>query len=219
MRILDSKDPRDVETCLDAPASVDSLSDESRGHFDRLTRLLDRASISFTADPKLVRGFDYYTGSLWEFTATGLGAQSAVGGGGRYDNLVEQLGGRPTPGVGFGVGLERLLLALSEQGVTLPIQSKPLIWIAHHGEAARDEATILSSQLRAADFRVDMDCSIRSMKAQLKLADRETTGICLILGEAELQNDSVILKDFKSQSQQTIRRTQIVSALRRHITD
>src|SRR3954469_14286735 len=119
LRILDSKDPRDVEAVQGAPPAIEYLSEKSRKHFDRVAELLRAGDVPFTTDGSLVRGFDYYTDTLWEVTAGGLGAQNAVGGGGRYDNLVEQLGGRATPGVGFGSGIERLLLALDAQGVQL----------------------------------------------------------------------------------------------------
>ena len=138
LRILDSKDPRDQEAIVGAPPASESLSEKSRLHFQRVETLLKQAGAPFVMDGSLVRGFDYYTDTLWEVTAAGLGAQSAVGGGGRYDNLVEQIGGKPTPGVGFGSGLERLLLALHEQGVELLQQSKPLIWLAAHGDAAKN---------------------------------------------------------------------------------
>src|SRR5581483_10209005 len=113
--------------------------------------------------------------TLWEVTASGLGAQNAVGGGGRYDNLVENLGGRPTPGVGFGCGLERLLLALDAQGVKLPDARKPLVWLVALGESARDANWKLLAELRAAGIAADMDASGRSAKAQFKIADREAS--------------------------------------------
>src|SRR5438876_3442110 len=129
LRILDSKDPRDAEAVKGAPPAVEYLSDASKAHFQRVASLLQQAGIPFSIDGSLVRGFDYYTGTLWEVTAGGLGAQNAIGGGGRYDNLVEALGGRPTPGVGFGSGLERLLIALESQAVNIETRSKPLVWL------------------------------------------------------------------------------------------
>src|SRR3954470_5843182 len=138
LRILDSKDPRDQAACQDAPPAAHSLSDKSRAHFERVQKLLSAASVPFRVNPNLVRGFDYYTETLWEVTAGGLGAQNAIGGGGRYDNLVEQLGGRPTPGVGFGSGIERLLLALEGQGVQLPPPARKLVWLVSHRDAARE---------------------------------------------------------------------------------
>src|SRR5688572_3923042 len=137
LRILDSKDPRDQEAIQGAPPAGESLSDKSRGHFNRVQELLTASDVPFQVNPNLVRGFDYYTETLWEVTASGLGAQNAIGGGGRFDNLAESLVGRSTPGVGFGSGLERLLIALESQGVQLPENRKPLVWLVYHGEAAR----------------------------------------------------------------------------------
>src|SRR5258706_4465447 len=138
LRILDSKDPRDQQAAQGAPPAADSHSDKSRKHFDRVQELLAKSAVPFNVNSNLVRGFDYYTETLWEVVAGGLGAQNAIGGGGRYDNLVEMLGGRPTPGVGFGSGLERLLLALDAQAVSLPTSRKPLVWLVSLGDAAKD---------------------------------------------------------------------------------
>jgi histidyl-tRNA synthetase len=209
LRILDSKDPRDICACDGAPSALDSLLPESRTHFDRVCALLAEAGVKFDIDTKLVRGFDYYTGTLWEVTAEGLGAQSAVGGGGRYDNLVEQLGGRPTPAVGFGSGLERLLLALDAQHVKIPTDAAPLVWIAYHGEPARREAFRLGQSLRAAGHRVDLDLTGKSFKNQLALANKSGASLCIILGDTELQTDTVQLKNFATQSQATIPRSDL----------
>ncbi|CAA9379291.1 MAG: Histidyl-tRNA synthetase, partial [uncultured Phycisphaerae bacterium] len=213
LRILDSKDPRDQEACKGAPAAAESLSDKSRGHFERVQKLLTAAGVPFRVNPSLVRGFDYYTETLWEVTAGGLGAQNAIGGGGRYDNLVEQLGGRPTPGVGFGSGLERLLLALDGQGVELPRPGKKLVWLASHGDAARDHNWALLAELRAAGVPADMDATGRSIKAQFKLADREQAAYCVVVGDSELAAGTVVLKDFATKEQTTVPRGEIVRTL------
>ncbi|HEX3357514.1 MAG TPA: histidine--tRNA ligase [Tepidisphaeraceae bacterium] len=206
LRILDSKDPRDIEASKGAPPAVDYLSDKSKSHFQRVASLLQQAGVPFTTDGALVRGFDYYTDTLWEVTAGGLGAQNAIGGGGRYDNLVETLGGRPTPGVGFGAGLERLLIALESQGVTIESKSKPLVWLISHGEPARDANLKLLQQLRQAGIAADMDPTGRSVKSQFKLADREHAAFCLITGETELAGNTVVLKNMKTQEQTTLSR-------------
>ena len=213
LRILDSKDPRDHEACQGAPPAGESLSDKSRVHFERVRVLLTDAKVPFRVSPSLVRGFDYYTETLWEVTAGGLGAQNAIGGGGRYDNLVEQLGGRPTPGVGFGSGLERLLLALEGQGVALPRRDAKLVWLISHGDAARAENWKLMLDLRAAGIRCDMDTSGRSMKAQFKLADREQAAFCIVIGENELANRQVVLKELKTTEQTILSRDEIVERL------
>ena len=145
-----------------------------------------------------MRGFDYYTGVVWEVTAGGLGAQNAVGGGGRYDKLVETLGGRVTPGVGFGCGIERLLIALEAQGVALPILSRPLVWLVSQNDVARDFNWTLMRDLRAAGIAADMDPSGRSVKSQFKLADREHAAWCVIVGDTELASNSVTLKNLQT---------------------
>jgi histidyl-tRNA synthetase len=213
LRILDSKDPRDVEAVKGAPPAVESLSEASKSHFQRVASLLQQAGISFVIDGALVRGFDYYTGTLWEVTAGGLGAQNAVGGGGRLDNLVETLGGRPTPCVGFGSGLERLLIALESQGVTIETRAEPLIWLVSQNEPARDANLKLIQELRHAGLAADMDPTGRSMKSQFKLADREHAAFCLITGESELTSGTVMLKDMKTQEQTSVARDAVVQTL------
>ena len=214
LRILDSKDPRDQEAARGVPPAVESLSDKSRAHFARVQELLALSGVPFRANPNLVRGFDYYTETLWEVTAGGLGAQNALGGGGRYDNLVEQLGGRPTPGVGFGSGIERLLLALENQGLQLPREGPKLIWLVSHGDAARQANWKLMLELRRAGIECDMDPSGRSVKAQFKLADREKAAFCLIVGETELGNNTVVLKNLNTSEQTSIPRNEILAKLK-----
>lgn len=214
LRILDSKDPRDKEACQGAPPAQESLSDKSRAHFERVQKLLGGFQIPFKVNPNLVRGFDYYTETLWEVTAGGLGAQNAIGGGGRYDNLVENLGGRPTPGVGFGSGLERLLIALEAQGVQLANSARPLIWLSYYGEAARARCWELLRQLREAGFACDMDLSGRSPKAQFKIADREKAQLCLIIGDNELAAGTVVVKDFRDGQQTPVAQAELVAKLR-----
>jgi histidyl-tRNA synthetase len=213
LRILDSKDPRDVEACKGAPPAGESLSENSRKHFDRVRDLLAVSGIAFREDSTLVRGFDYYTETLWEVTAGGLGSQNAIGGGGRYDNLVEQLGGRPTPGVGFGSGLERLLIALESQGVTLPDARKPLVWIVVQSESAKPIAWQLLAELRAADVAVDMELSGRSVKAQFKLAEREAATWSITIGDTEIANQTVELKNMNTREQVTVPRSELIARL------
>ena len=213
LRILDSKDPRDVETSRGAPPPSESLSDKSRSHFDQVQKLL-AGMADFIVNPNLVRGFDYYTETLWEVTASGLGSQNALGGGGRYDNLVENLGGRPTPGVGFGSGLERLLIALEAQGAQISKGAKPLFYLIYHGDAAREAQWKLLRELRENNIAADMDLSNRSVKAQFKLADRETARHCLIVGDSELANQSITVKDLKTGQQSSTPRAELIHRLR-----
>jgi histidyl-tRNA synthetase len=215
LRILDSKDPRDVEAVKGAPPAAEYLSEVSAKHFERARKLLENGNVPFSVDGNLVRGFDYYTGVVWEVTAGGLGAQNAIGGGGRYDNLVETLGGKPTPGVGFGSGLERLLIALEAQQVALATNAKPLVWLVAHGDAARDANWQLMQTLRAAGIRADMDASGRSVRSQFKLADREKAEWCIVVGDSELASNSVMLKNLQTGEQTPLSRDQIVSQLQR----
>lgn len=215
LRILDSKDPRDQAAAQGAPPPAESLSDKSRAHFDRVQTLLTEAKAPYRVNANLVRGFDYYTDTLWEVTAGGLGAQNALGGGGRYDNLVEQLGGRPTPGVGFGSGLERLLIALEAQGVQLASDQPRLIWLVAHGERARAHNWNLLRELRAAGVACDMDVSGRSVKAQFKVADRERAAYCVVVGDDELAAETVVLKNLESGEQTTVPRGALAAQLPR----
>ena len=217
LRILDSKDPRDQAAVVGAPPAVDSLSDKSRAHFDRVQQLLTDAAVPYRPNANLVRGFDYYTDTLWEVTAGGLGAQNAIGGGGRYDTLVEQLGGRPTPGVGFGSGLERLLLALESQGVALPDGRRPLVWVARQGDAAKPIAWKLLADLRAAGIPADMDAT-RGMKGQFKLADTAKAAHCLVVGDAEVADGSVVLRDMRTRTEQRVPRGEVVAKVAADLT-
>ena len=215
LRILDSKDPRDNAASLGAPPAADTLSEKSRHHFHRVRELLTRAGVPFAVNPNLVRGFDYYTETLWEVVAGGLGAQNAIGGGGRYDNLVEKLGGRPTPGVGFGSGLERLLMALDAQGVVLPNARKPLVWLVSLGDAAKDANWQLLRELRSSGIAADLDPTGRSAKSQFKLADREKATWVVTVGDSELAAGIVELKEMKTFVQTKVSREEIVSHLLR----
>jgi len=215
LRILDSKDTNDQAAVRGAPPAAESLSDNSHRHFERVQHLLGAAGVTFRVNPNLVRGFDYYTETLWEVTAGGLGAQNAIGGGGRYDNLVEQLGGRPTPGVGFGSGIERLLLALESQKVDLPRPPENLVWLVSHGPAAKAANWQLMLQLRRAGFTCDMDPGDRSVKSQFKVADREKAAFCLTTGETELAANTVVVKELATGQQETIPRDQVIDRLRR----
>lgn len=216
LRILDSKAPRDIEARQGAPSAVEALSEASTAHFARVQSLLSGAGVPFVVDPALVRGLDYYTNTVWEVVAGGLGAQNSVGGGGRYDNLVETLGGRPTPGVGFGSGLERLLIALEAQGVAIPSPRRPLVWLASQNDAAKDANLALASELRAGGIPCDLDLTGRGMKSQFKLADREGASWCIIVGDTELSSNTVMLKNLATGQQQAVARAEVITHLKSH---
>lgn len=214
LRILDSKDPRDIEAVMGAPPAIEFLSEKSRQHFERVASLLQQAGVPHAVDGSLVRGFDYYTDTLWEVTAGGLGAQNALGGGGRYDNLVENLGGKPTPGVGFGSGIERLLIALDAQGVQIPKPERKLVWLVSLGNAALQQNLSLMGQLRDKGVSVDMDIAGRSAKAQFKLADREGATFFVVVGDDEIATGRVKVKNMQSGEETSVERGKLVETLK-----
>jgi histidyl-tRNA synthetase len=201
MRVLDTKRPDSLDVVRDAPTVLDHLDDASRLHFDRVQDGLGALGIPFAIETRLVRGLDYYTHTTFEFQASALdAAQNTVAGGGRYDGLVEELGGPPTPGVGFGMGVERLLLACdAESTFSLP-HAHPDVWVidVHDGTSARD----LTNALRAAGVAADRAFDNRSMRAQMKAADRSGARWALIVGDKEVADGTVALRDLRSGDEQ-----------------
>ncbi len=213
MRILDCK----VEGCkklsIGAPEITDCLCDDCREHFVKVQELLTRAGVSFKLDPRLVRGLDYYTKTAFEVQYAPLGAQSAVAGGGRYDGLIEEIGGKPTPAVGFAVGLERVLLALEKQAL-LPEQADAMdAFVVGLGEAAQPAAFRLLADLRAAGLSAGMDFAGRSMKAQMKQANKANAHFALILGEDEVKESAVMLKNMQTSEQHKIAIDEVIKKL------
>ena len=195
MRILDCKSPVCSEIAKDAPVMLDFLCEECSNHFGSLQARLKGMGIDFVVNPKIVRGLDYYTKTVFEFVSNDLGAQSTVCGGGRYDGLIEQLGGPKTPGLGFGMGLERLLLVLEAQGIEVPEERACELYIANIGEAAGLKAGELTNALRREGFFVECDSMGRSLKAQMKYADKIGARMSMVLGDDELANGKARLKN------------------------
>ena len=203
MRILDSKNPDMAALIASAPAITDHLDEESDGHFAGLRAMLDANGIQYTIDPRLVRGLDYYTRTVFEWETDRLGAQAAVCSGGRYDGLVEQLGGRPTPGVGWALGVERLVELMREAG--RPVEAgRPHLYIAMVGAAATAAGLKLAEQLRDAHpaLRVWTHCGGGSFKSQLKAADRSGAAAAVIIGEAEVAAGRAALKPLRTDEEQ-----------------
>jgi histidyl-tRNA synthetase len=198
LRILDCKVPEDKALAAAAPKTLDHLGDESRAHFDAVRAGLDRLGVPFEVDPGIVRGLDYYTHTVFEALAdTGLGAQNAVAGGGRYDGLVEMLGGRPTPGIGFAAGIERIVMLLTEAGrATAP--GRPAIMLIGADDEGRSRSHSLAHELRRGGVVVEVDHRGRSVKAQMKRADRSSAETVLVLGARELEAERGQLKDMGS---------------------
>jgi histidyl-tRNA synthetase len=188
LRVLDSKEPGMDVLLANAPHIVDYLCDDCAGHFTELRRLLDALDQSYTINFRLVRGIDYYTKTVFEVWAEGIGAQAALCGGGRYDGLAEAIGGPPTPGVGFGSGIERIVLALREQGIEPPAPPAPPVFVAHFGGATKEAAVQLAFRLRQAGLgaRLAFARHGRSLKSQMREANKHHARYVVILGEAEL---------------------------------
>jgi histidyl-tRNA synthetase len=203
LRILDSKNPALRELIRGAPLLTDHLDQESRRHFERFCELLGASGIAFEADPRLVRGLDYYTRTVFEWTTTALGAQDAVCSGGRYDGLVAQLGGEPTPAIGWALGIERIVSLLQAAGIPAP-DAAPAVYLVLSGERAERAGIALAERLRdalpGAGVLVNMDGG--SFKAQLKRADRSGAQLALIIGDDEAARGAAAIKPLRSGAEQ-----------------
>lgn len=213
MRLLDCKNHHCKELSEGAPAITDCLCDECKAHFEKVQELLTAAGIPFELDPGLVRGLDYYTKTAFELKYLPLGAQSAVLGGGRYDGLIEECGGKPTPAVGFATGLERVLLALEMQNLLPEKTEETDVFVVALGEAVQQKAFAILTDLRRAGFKAIMDFAGRSMKAQMKQANKANATFTIILGEDELKANSVVLKNMKESTQETISIDELLNKL------
>ena len=207
LRAFDADHPGTREVMQDAPLLIDRLSDDDREHFDTVKALLDGAGLDYEVDPALVRGLDYYTRTVFEFTSDALGAQSGVGGGGRYDGLIELLGGQPTPGVGWAAGVERMLLAASPQ----PVAPPPVdVYVSYAKSDFHEAAFTLATALRRAGYSVQQELVGRSLKGQLKQADRVGARYVAILGD-----EGTALKDMESGEQRTVETDTVMHHIRR----
>ena len=213
MRVLDSKRPITIAAIADVPRITDRLSDAAAARFERVRAGLDAVGIAHTIEPRLVRGLDYYTHTTFEFVSGALdAAQSTIGGGGRYDGLVEALGGPATPGIGFGTGIERVLLACDAEGVFPAVDTAVAVYVVDTtgGERARD----LVTELRRAGVSADRAYDSRSMKSQMKSADRSGAALVLIVGDDEATAGTVVLRDLRSDApQQTIERVAAIATI------
>ena len=213
MRLLDCKNPKCHELSVGAPEITDCLCDECAEHFEKVKSYLTAAGVEYTCDPRLVRGLDYYTKTAFEIKYEPLGAQSAVAGGGRYDGLVEEIGGNPTPAVGFAVGLERVMLAMEMQELFPESSESADVFVVAMGDAAKEEAFRLLAELRDAGLSARMDYAGRSMKSQMKQADKANARYALILGEDELAKGVVTMRNMESSGQEQVAREDIVNKL------
>jgi histidyl-tRNA synthetase len=213
MRILDCKVDGAKEFIADAPKIESCLCDECREHFSTVQKYLTAAGVDFEIDSRLVRGLDYYTKTAFEIQYPPLGAQSAVAGGGRYDGLIEEIGGSPTPGIGFAAGLERVLIALEKQTV-LQAEKVPLnAFIVAADENAEVVAFNLMTNLRHKNISANMDFAKRSLKAQMKQAAKSGAKFALIIGEDEIKNSTVTMKNLETSEQETISISEIAEKI------
>ena len=205
LRVLDDKREKVREMTADAPLMLDYLDDDCRKHFDQVRASLDEMGVEYVVNPRMVRGLDYYTKTCFEFVHDGLGAQSGIGGGGRYDGLMAQIGGQDLSGIGFGLGVDRAVLALEAEGVTLDgVDRRVDVFGVGIGEAAQARMAVLIDALRAAGVSADMAYGGRGLKGAMKGADRAGAKYALVLGDRELEAGEIAIKDLAAHSQETV---------------
>ena len=213
LRLLDCKQPACRELAAGTPRGADFLCPDCGRHFKQLQEYLAALKLPFSIEHRLVRGLDYYTRTVFEIQPVAEGAQSTLGGGGRYDDLVEELGGQSTPAVGFATGIERILLNLERQAIAAPEIEKPSIFIAHQGEAAALEAFRLASSLREKGIAIMLAGGGKSLKAQLRQAGKLEVTNAVIIGEEELNNATAVLRDMATSEQRTVAIVELVKEL------
>ena len=201
LRVLDDKRPAVREMTADAPLMLDHLSDAAKAHFETVLAHLDALGVPYVVNPRMVRGLDYYTKTTFEFVHDGLGAQSGIGGGGRYDGLMGQLGGQDLSGIGFGLGVDRTLLALAAEGKTVGAANRVDVYGVPLGETAKLELAKLAATLRANGIRVDLAYGDRSLKASMRGADRSGAVLALVAGDRDIDAGTVGVKDLGSGEQ------------------
>lgn len=204
LRILDCKEEACSKINEGAPRSVDYLCDECREHFEQLKAILDACGVRYTVNPKLVRGLDYYSKTVFEFVSTSIGSQGTVLGGGRYDTLIENLGGPSVPAVGFGSGIERMLLVLENTGKSIPQEPALGAYVAGLDEAGRHAAFLLVRDLRAAGIAADFDHASRSVKAQFKYAGKVGARYVVVIGSNELESGMYTVKNMADSSSESV---------------
>jgi histidyl-tRNA synthetase len=204
LRVLDSKDEKDLELTKNMPLMSEHLCEECALHFAAVRSIFDTLTISYVVEGRLVRGLDYYTKTAFEITSTALGSQDALAGGGRYDLLVEELGGKSTPGVGFAAGIERLLMVLSKLGKSDQKQSPPIIYFVGLDETARIWTFLKANELRRKGICVEVDYLGRSVKSQMREANRQEAHYVIVVGEQELKTKSAKLKNMSTGEETSI---------------
>ena len=217
IRVLDTKDPDWQEVVEHAPQITESLGDHAREHFEAVQDGLDRLGITHEINPRLVRGLDYYTSTTFEFSSQALdAAQNGIGGGGRYDGLVEQMGGKPTPGIGFGIGIERVLIACAAEEVVPGAEPTADVFVVD-GMGNATEVTLLVTELREDGMRAERTYGGRSFKAQMKVSDRSGARFTVVLGHREAEQGLVGVRDMRTSRQVDIPRQLVAGWLREQL--
>lgn len=219
LRLLDCKDERCQASIAEAPRLLDHLCEECREHFAAVLRLLEARSIPYSVDERLVRGLDYYTRTVFEFHPLAEGAQSSMGSGGRYDGLVELMGGPPTPGVGFGSGIERIILNLKRQEVEIPAPDAPALYIAHLTPEAGAVAMSLAAEVRARDGIAIVGPAGRSLKAQMKQADARGARFVAIIGADEMSSGEVTLRELGTGAERRVKLAEVAASIAEQAPD
>lgn len=213
LRVLDCKRDSCKKIIEAASMITENLCQECESHFSEVKKYLDDQKIVFHEDPRLVRGLDYYTKTAFEIISGGLGAQNAIGGGGRYDDLVEELGGKPTPAVGFAAGIERMIIAMDQQKVEWPVEKRLDIFVAKVDEKNKDTVFRLLQKIRNAGLSADMDYSGGSLKSQMRIANKIGARYTVIVGEEELSKNMVILRNMQTKEQKEVKIDNIIGEL------
>jgi histidyl-tRNA synthetase len=216
MRILDCKEDKCVQLTSQVPQALDFLDDESRAHFKSLLEYLDELELPYTINPRLVRGLDYYTRTVFEIWSTDReGKKYALGGGGRYDNLIQELGGEPTPAIGFGLGLDRIVLEMKRTQVRPHEFPKPRVFLAQLGDLAKKKSLRLFAELEKHSILVSESFGRGSLKAQMRVAARLGVEVTIILGQKEALDGTAIVKDMVSGTQETVTQERLVDAVKK----
>lgn len=216
LRILDSKNPKMQDMLDKAPKLIDSINEEANNHFKSVCQILTDNQVNFKLNKRLVRGLDYYNRTVFEWITSGLGSQGTVAGGGRYDYLVEKLGGKPTKACGFAIGIERIILLLEKRSIQNSIQSD--VYIVNLGNESRNKAFMIAELLRDNDYKVSVNLDSGSFKSQMKKADKSNAKIALIIGEDELKNKHIKVKLIRQDGSQTeIKENGLVDFLKKNI--
>jgi histidyl-tRNA synthetase len=213
LRLFDDKREEMKKAMADAPLLINYLNESSRAHFDQVIEYLDALNISYTLNPRMVRGLDYYTGTTFEFVHELLGAQSGIGGGGRYDGLMEQLGGQSLSGIGFGLGVDRALLAAEAEGVVGSDSFVSDLFIIPLGEKAKLQALTIASSLRAKGKKVEIAFGDRALKGAMKGADKSGAMHVIVLGDSEISSGTALLKEMKSGAETSVKIDSLFEAL------